>query len=216
MSSFVSNQKPSSELFVLGAGGHTSVLVDMLRQQEQPITGIVSADLAQEDNELRSVLKGLPQYFSDDDILAFSADSVRLVNGIGAIPKRLTRIKLFNDFKAQGYRFASVISLHAIVSPFANLGEGVQVMPGAIIQAGADIGDNCIINTGSIVEHDCVIEAHSHLAPHATLCGQVHVGEGTFIGAGAVVIQNITIGSEAIIAAGARVHKHVQAGETVI
>jgi UDP-perosamine 4-acetyltransferase len=51
-----------------------------------------------------------------------------------------------------------------------------------------------------------------HLAPGATLCGDVRVGAGAFIGAGAVVIQGCAIGAGAVVAAGALVRRNVGAG----
>ncbi|OAN13550.1 hypothetical protein A3K86_13260 [Photobacterium jeanii] len=201
---------------ILGAGGHASVLVDILRQQRTEIAGLVSPDLQVTDAVLRDSLHAIPCFADDDDVMQFQPETVVLVNGIGALPRQGLRNKLFQHFSRQGYCFASVISSQALVSPYAQLGHGVQVMPGAIIQAGAVIGDNSIINSGAIVEHDCQIGAHCHIAPGATLCGQVNVAANSFIGARAVVIQNLMIEENVVVAAGARVHRDVLAGETYI
>ena len=75
-------------------------------------------------------------------------------------------------------------------------------MQGAIIQSCASIGKHCIINTGASVDHDCKIEDFVHVSPHATLCGDVNVGEGTWIGAGATIIQGKKIGKWSVIGAG--------------
>jgi acetyltransferase-like isoleucine patch superfamily enzyme len=64
-------------------------------------------------------------------------------------------------------------------------------MQGAIIQADAIIGKHCIVNTGATVEHECVVSDYVHVAPNSSLCGNVKVGEGTWIGAGSTVIRNI-------------------------
>ena len=42
-----------------------------------------------------------------------------------------------------------------------------------------------------------------HIAPGATLCGDVTIGDGAFIGAGATVVNGREIGARAFIAAGA-------------
>jgi acetyltransferase-like isoleucine patch superfamily enzyme len=52
------------------------------------------------------------------------------------------------------------------------------------------------------VDHDCVIQDYVHVAPRCTLCGNVEIGEGSFIGAGTVVIPNVKIGKWAVIGAG--------------
>ena len=72
-----------------------------------------------------------------------------------------------------------------------------------------------IINSRALIEHDCQIASHSHVAPGAVLCGQVSVGEQAFIGAGATVIQQITVGHRAIIGAGTVIVKDV-AADTIV
>lgn len=57
------------------------------------------------------------------------------------------------------------------------------------------------INTGASIDHDNDIGDFVHIAPNATLCGHVTVGEGTFVGVGANVIPGVTIGKWCIIGA---------------
>ena len=197
-------------VFVLGAGGHASVLADILKQNELLISGLFSPD-----SESKSkVLSDIKLFKNEDDIFEFSIDTISLVNGIGSLPGKDLRSKVYDKFTEKGYFFQQVISKKAIVSDFAILGKGVQVMPGAIIQAGATIGDNSIINSGAIIEHDCFIGAHNHIAPGVTLSGEVVTGDYVHIGTGANVIQSITIGDKAIIGAGANITKNISAGQT--
>lgn len=201
----------NKQIFVLGAGGHASVLVDTLKQNKQLISGLFSFSI----DCVRDVLSDIPLFKDEDDIFNRNIDTVSLVNGIGSLPKSALRAKLYNKFNKEGYSFQQVISKQAIISSFATLGEGVQVMPGAIIQAGAVIGENSIINTGSIIEHDCIIGKHCHIAPGVTLSGQVTIGDLVHIGTGANIIQSITIGDKAIVGAGANILNNVSAGDTV-
>lgn len=189
-------------LIVLGAGGHASVLVDMLRSQ-----GVVPIALvAPAAGTLRAALADIP-FWHDEKILTYHPDKVVLVNGIGSLPGNPLRATLFARYRALGYRFASVVSAQAMVSDYAVLEEGAQVMAGAIIQAGTQIGANSIINSGAIVDHDCRLGDDNHIAPGAVLSGGVVTGERVHIGTGAAVIQNIKIGSHTVVGAGATVVK---------
>ena len=76
-------------------------------------------------------------------------------------------------------------------------------MPGAIVHNEAVIGRQCILNTRSLVEHDCVLEEGVEIGPGATLAGRVHVGANTWIGTGASVRPRIRIGRNSIVGAGA-------------
>lgn len=79
----------------------------------------------------------------------------------------------------------------------------------------AVIGRHCIVNTGASVGHDCHLEDFCHVAPHATLCGTVHLGEGVWIGAGAVVNPNIEIGEWTIVGSASAVTGNVEPNITV-
>ena len=192
-------------LVVIGGGGHASVLVDILRSQQREIIAIVSL----EDIGQRRVFAGLIHLKNDDDVLGFSPDSIHLVNGVGMLPKSGLKRKLNEYFLSLGYTFETVISDSAQVSSFAEIEQGAQIFSGAIIQAGAVIGAHTIINSGVIIEHDSMIGQYNHIAPKATLCGQVTTHNSVYIGASATVIQNITLEQGSIIGAGAIVTKNI-------
>lgn len=99
---------------------------------------------------------------------------------------------------------------------FGNLGVGVYVGFFAIIMPGAVIGNNSMINTRALVEHDCRVGWSSHIAPGAVLLGGVQVGNRVHVGAGALVKQGVKIGNDATIGMGAVVLKDVAFGETVV
>lgn len=186
-------------VIVLGAGGHASVLVDMLRSH-----GVVPLALVAPAMEGgRVVLADIPLWHDEAQILTHRPDEVELINGIGSLPGNPLRAELFARYRALGYRFARVVSAKAMVSDYAVLEEGVQIMAGAIIQAGTLVGPNSIINTGAIVDHDCHLGGDNHVAPGAVLSGGVVTGERVHIGTGASVIQGISIGAQAVVGAGA-------------
>jgi len=60
-----------------------------------------------------------------------------------------------------------------------------------------------------VIEHDCQISDHVHIASGAVLSGGVIVEDEAFIGAGSVVIQRMRIGRKSVVAAGAVVIRDV-------
>ncbi|MDD1619892.1 MAG: acetyltransferase [Methylococcaceae bacterium] len=193
-------------VILLGSGGHARVLLGMLRRLDVEILGIVDPHRSAADEYLGVGILG-----GDEVIFAYAADRVELVNGIGSLPGDAgLRKQLFKQFYEQhGYRFKTLIDPRAFVATDTKLAEGVQLMAGVIIQAGAQIAKNCIVNSGAIVEHDCRIGCHSHIAPGAVLSGGVEVGDNAHIGTGAMVIQGIRIGEGSVIGAGSVVTRDV-------
>lgn len=203
----------SRPLVIIGAGGHASVLAEILLTEGRAIIAVVSP----EDINDNSPLSGINRLKTDEELLAtYSSKQVELVNGMGAIPGNDLHFRLFNYFSEHGYSFVSVISSDATVSKYAQLADGVQIMAGAIVQTNASINMNCIVNSGAIIEHDCCIGAHNHIAPSATLSGGVITGSQVHIGTGACVIQSIKIGQKAVVGAGCTVVRDVPEHQVIV
>lgn len=93
---------------------------------------------------------------------------------------------------------------------------GVYVAPSAVVGIETDLGDHVHVLASATISHGCRIGAFSTVATGAVLCGEVTIGEGVFVGAGAVVVHGgITVGDGAFIDAGARVTRDVTPGERV-
>src|SRR5690606_24552130 len=137
-------------VIVLGNGGHAAVLTEALLMQDRRILGFTAPE--HQDNKYSLKYLG-----TDDCIYHYSSDDIELLLAIGTVQVNGVREKIFNRFKEIGYQFASVLHPSCIISPTVQLGEGVQIMAGSIIQSQTQISDNCIINTGSVVEHNCFI-----------------------------------------------------------
>lgn len=105
--------------------------------------------------------------------------------------------------------YITVIHPNAILADSVSFGYGTVVMAGAILNSCATVGNHSIINTGASVDHDCKIHDFVHIAPHCTLCGEVEVGEGTWVGAGTIVTQGILIGKNCFVGAGSVVVKNI-------
>jgi len=194
-------------IIVIGAGGHSKVLLDILLQQNAQIIGIVEDDFNKFDNQIL----GVKIVGNDDYILNYSPKKIYLVNAIGSAGSMNLRKKIFLKFKQEGYEFARVIHPTAVIGQTVIIQEGAQIMAGAIIQIGSSVGINSIINTKASVDHDCKIKEHVHISPGTIICGNCTVGSCTHVGAGTTIIQNINIGEEVLIGAGSVVVKDIPA-----
>lgn len=185
------------------------MLVSALLLRRRNVLGFVDLNL-----NLPSLL-GAPHLGDDSAVLSHLPDTVQLVNGVGSISFTRNRRNVYDWFVQKHYCFATVIHPSAVVAPELQIADGVQVLAGAVVQAGCQLGVNVIINTGARVDHDCVIDSHAHVAPGVTICGAVHVGAGAHIGAGATVIQGIQIGAGSVVGAGALVIRDIPPGAKV-
>ncbi len=199
------------QTLLLGAGGHASVLHDMLLTLGDPPKGVIDATL-----EPGTTWEGLP-VLGDDDLLAtFSPEEFALVNGLGASPNCIPRNRLYERFRKQGFSFPPLVHPSAVLAHSVVLHPGCQIMAGAILQSGVTVGENSVINTRASVDHHCHIASGAFISPGAVLCGNVSIGEGAFIGAGAVLLPDISVGAGAVVGAGSVVLKDVGENSTVV
>jgi UDP-perosamine 4-acetyltransferase len=201
--------KTAEPLVLLGAGGHAKVCIEVFRAH-----GLLEPVACIDPNAEADHVLGVAVYPEEACLPSFFAQGVRW--GFVAIGQNALRAKLGADLRASGFRLANAISPRACVSPSATLAQGILVMPGAVINAEADIGDFCIVNTNAVVEHDCRVGIACHVAPGVVLGGRVQLEDGVFVGTGASVTPNRVIGRYAIVGAGAAVVSNVAAGATVV
>ena len=192
---------PALPVIVLGVGGHARVLIATLRLIGARIVGCSGHDTTRP----ASIPVDIDFLGGEDAVFDRPPASVYLVNGLGSVASGGRRDAAFDRFKAKGYRFAQVVHPAAVMASSIALGEGIQIMAGAIVQPGCSIGDNTLINIRAAVDHDCLIGSHVHIAPGAVLSGGVSVGNCAHIGTGATVIQGIAVGEGSLVAAGATV-----------
>jgi sugar O-acyltransferase (sialic acid O-acetyltransferase NeuD family) len=191
----------SYRLVILGAGGHARVVLDSLINA----SGFVPHAVVDSNQMLwGSDLDGVPIRGGDELLAELIKEGVtHFVVGLGSLGNPGPRRRLFELGVSSGLRPASVMHPTAACSSKAKIGDGAQLLPQSVVNAGAILGKNVIINSGAIVEHYCVLGDYVHIAPGATLGGGVQVGEGVHIGLGASVLQEIKIGRNSIVGAGA-------------
>ena len=90
-----------------------------------------------------------------------------------------------------------------------NLGYGNLICPNAVVHIDSKIGNGTIINTSSVIEHDCNLMDFCQISPNVTLCGYVTIGENSFIGAGSTIIPKINVDKNSTVAAGSVVIKNI-------
>lgn len=179
-------------MVIYGASGHGKVIEDAVEAMGQKVSCFIDDNEALCQVHGKPVVRGLDAHFGEPLIIAVGDNAIRkrIASGICA-------------------DYGRVVHPSAIISPRAMVGEGSVVMAGAVVQTDAVIGRHCIVNTAAVVDHECQVADFVHLSPHATLCGNVTVGEGAWVGARATVIQGVRIGRWAVVGAGSVITEDV-------
>lgn len=189
---------------VCGAGGHAKVVIATVEAMGGRVVGVLDDDPARHGTDLlgHRILGPIT-----DDLIPADA---QVIVGIGmnrvreAVVNRLHR------------PFGTVVHPSAIVHASVAVGEGSVIFAGTIIQPGSSIGRHVIVNTAASVDHDCVLEDFTHVAPGVHVAGGVLLEVGAFLGTGCCVIPLRRVGAWATVGAGGVVVRDVPADETAM
>jgi sugar O-acyltransferase (sialic acid O-acetyltransferase NeuD family) len=200
------------ELIVLvGAGGHAVACIDVVEQHG----GFQVAGLIGTAAEVGTSVLGHPVLGSDEQLADLAARYRNALVAVGHIKTSEPRTRLFATLVELGYALPVIVSPRAYVSRHASVGSGTIVMHGAVVNAGARVGRNCILNSMSLVEHDAVIGDHCHLATAASVNGGAAVGARSFVGSHSSIREQVRIGDDCLIGMGCRVLHDCAAGTRV-
>ena len=179
-------------MYLYGASGHAKVIIDIIKANQLELNALF------DDNEQLTNLSGYPIWSP-----SLINEKIDLLISIG---NNEIRRKIAETLPVN---FVTLAHPSAIISPTATLDSGSVVMQGAILQSDVKVGKHVIVNTAASIDHECVLADYVHVSPNSTLCGNVSVGEGTWIGAGSVILPGVTIGKWCTIGAGSVVAKDI-------
>lgn len=202
----------TSRVFILGAGGHGRVVLDILLQSKQhEVVGFLD---------------------NNTEIHGRRVDGIPVLGGIGEIERLAEQHKangiviavgdngarrgLARSVQRLGLELISAIHPAATIATTAMYGKNVVIAAGAVVCANCQVGDSVILNTGCIVDYQSMIGEGSHLCPGVRVAARVKIEAGAFLGIGAIVVPNTVIGYEAVVGAGAVVTHSVEPLATVV
>lgn len=190
-------------LILIGGGGHCKSVIDVAESAGYTILGILDRSIPEGGTVFGYNILG------NDDLIEPYLDKAEFLVTVGQIKSPAIRIRLYKMVKDAGGRLATVIAPTAHVSKYATIGEGSVVMHQAVVNAGAQIGMGCILNTFTNIEHDVKLGNFCHVSTGAMVNGEAEIGEGTFIGSQSVVNQCVKVCNMTVVASGSVVHKDI-------
>lgn len=188
------------KLIIIGASGHGKVVADIALKMNK-WERVCFLD----DNESFKTSLGLQVIGKSGDIDAFIGEWDIFV----AIGDNSIREKIQQELEVQAANIPVLIHPNAILGEEVEISAGTVVMAGVVINCSTKVGKGCIINTGSTIDHDNLIEDFVHISPGVHLAGTVKVGRTSWLGIGSVISNNISITPDTIIGAAALVVKDI-------
>lgn len=194
----------TEKLILVGGGGHCKSCIDVIEKEGRfHIEGILDAHLKDQR------ICGYPVLGNDGLIEKYLAGSMSFLVTVGQIKSSSIRQEIYTRLKKLQVVLPVVISPDSIVSKHSNIAEGTIVMHHAMVNAGAQVGTNCIINNKSLIEHDVLVSDHVHVSTGAVVNGNCNIGRNVFIGSQSVVNNGISICANVVVGSGSVVIRDI-------
>lgn len=188
---------------LIGYSGHAYVVIEAAQSNDIEFSGYY--DMIEKEINPYNL-----QYLGNE-----SPELVTQNNWFVAVGNNILRRKIYERLKHFG-NCLTIIHKTTTISTSSCIENGTFISAGVVVNALTHICEGVILNTSSIVEHECKVGMFSHIGPGAVLAGNVIVGENTFIGANSVVKEGIKIGNNVVIGAGTVVIKDIPDNITIM
>lgn len=195
------------KLVIIGIGGmgrETAWLVERINKTEKiwDILGFLDDN----DEALGKTVNGYKVLGKTDDVLKYK--DAYFVCAIGKPRVRegvVEKIKSINP----DIKFATLIDPTVQISDYVKIGEGTIVCANSLITVNITLGSHVIVNNNCIISHDSVIKDYAILYTAVNVSGNANIGRGCELGTGMQVIQGKTVGDYSFVGAGAVVTNNI-------
>lgn len=195
----------NNKVIIIGAGGHGKVIADIIIKSGDIIKGFLDDRFPDKKDFIGYPILGkIKDYRKEAD--------AKFIIAIGNAAVRESIVK-----SSPSVEWYTAVHPTATLSDIdVQIGVGSVIMANAVINPSAHIGNHCIVNSSSVIEHDNCISDFVHISVGAKLAGTVSVGKRSWVGIGAVVSNNLSICEDCMIGAGAVVVKDIDKPGTYI
>ncbi len=191
---------------IIGAGGHSKVVCSSLNDND-------FLDVQIRDDGIQKSKKRFLGKAIHSPALTPNMNGTKLHVAIG---DNFIREQILMLGIERGGIETSIFHPSSFIHNIDMVADGSFVACGAIVSVDSTIEIGTIINHNAVVDHDCKIGAFCHIAPGATIGGNVNIGKRVLVGSGATVLPNITIDDDSIIGSGSVVTRSISKGTTWI
>ncbi len=193
-------------IVLFGGGLHVGYCIDIILQEGKfEIVGIIDSI-----GEIGSSLYGFEIIGRQDDLIPLISDK-NIEAGVITIGDNYSRKQVFDDIMRQvpDFEFVNAIHPSVIVGSGVEIGIGVVVMAGCIINPYSKVSNFCFLATGAQVEHDCLIKDFASLSAGCVLGGKVTIGPYSALTLGVIVMDRLSIGENTVVGSGSLVTKNL-------
>ena len=183
-------------ILLFGGGNQVHYTIDIIEKENKyEVVGIIDSV-----HPIGTDRYGYKVLGRQDNLINI-VDEHKIDAGLITIGDNWSRYKVYNSIIEQmpSFEFVNAIHPSVIMGKNVELGFGVVMMAGVIVNPLAKIGNFTFFATGCQIEHDCIIEDYASVSAGSIMGGYVTVGKFSAITLGVTILDRLKIGENSVI-----------------
>jgi sugar O-acyltransferase (sialic acid O-acetyltransferase NeuD family) len=193
-------------ILLFGGGNQVHYTIDIIEKENKyEVVGIIDSV-----HEIKTERYGYKVLGRQGDLKSI-VEEYKIDAGLITIGDNWSRFKVYNTIVEQmpSFEFVNAIHPSVVIGKNVELGFGVVMMAGVIVNPLAKIGNFTFFATGCQVEHDCIIEEYASVSAGSVMGGYVTIGKFSAITLGVTILDRLKIGKNSVIGSGSLVLKDI-------
>jgi sugar O-acyltransferase (sialic acid O-acetyltransferase NeuD family) len=193
-------------ILLFGGGNQVHYTIDIIEKENKyEIAGIIDSV-----HPIGTDRYGYNVLGRQDDLIGI-VEEHKIDAGLITIGDNWSRSIVYNAIIKQmpSFEFVNAIHPSVIMGKNVELGFGVVMMAGVIVNPLAKIGNFTFFATGCQIEHDCIIEDYASVSAGSVMGGYVTIGKFSAITLGVTILDRLKIGENSVIGSGSLVLKDI-------
>ena len=196
------------KLIIAGTGQHARMLIELIEEQNKfQIVGFISKKKEKKQNIMQYPI--LVDEKNLNEFLRKNKDIKYYVCGVGDNAGGMVGRKRITKHYDKYLIAAKIISPKSYISKYSKIGRGTIIEAYAKVMNGARVGNHCMIESFTAVNHDQNINSNVFIGNNCALAGK-KIGTNTIIGDGSSIGYKVSIGSNCIVNQGTVVNKDIK------
>jgi sugar O-acyltransferase (sialic acid O-acetyltransferase NeuD family) len=199
-------ENSKKKILLFGGGNQVHYTIDIIEKENKyQIAGIIDSV-----HQIGTDRYGYKVLGRQENIINI-VEEHKIKAGLITIGDNWSRFKVYLSIIEQipSFEFINAIHPSVVIGKGVELGFGVVMMAGVIVNPLSKIGNFTFFATGCQVEHDCIIEDYASVSAGSVMGGYVTIGKFSAITLGVTILDRIKIGENSVIGSGSLVLKDI-------
>lgn len=200
----------NKDIYIVGAGTYGETMFELAEILGYKVKGFFDED----DQKIGKFLMGVEVIGKFSKLIDLEIQNKLFIVAIGSNSVRYNIMMKINQL---GGNTPTLIHPTAVISPSADIGNGVYIQANAYIWTKVKINHFCIVSPNVVIAHHSTIGRACLISTLTGVGASIKINDKVFIGMGVTIVTGVSmIGESTIVGAGAVVLKDLPANCTAV